>query len=365
MHQHAFDQIKLHVSNDVKLQFYDSSKPLYIEVDTSKKGIGAVMLQQNSIIPNTSKSTEIPTNLCPISYASRTLSTTELNYFNIECELLCLLFAVTHSKCFTYGRLVHVITDYKPLVSLFRKLLVDSSPRLTRMLIQLLDYTLEVMYQPSAQMHLSDSISRLSTHDNSKGTTIQDLDVSIHAIEELTGFNSLSVEKIHQHMSKDQTMQLLIDHINNGFPESSTKLPNSTKAYFSFRDKFSVCNGVVLTVNNRIVIPESLRPQAINILHNKAHLGLNKTLERAHTCMYWPGITDVSKDSISVCKVCLAFSDRQQREPYISDAQTKLWSHLSLDNFDFQSQHFIMVLDIATKFLVVRPVSLLSTDCTI
>ena len=36
VHQKAFDEIKLHVSN------YDSSKPLYIEVDTSKKAIGPV-----------------------------------------------------------------------------------------------------------------------------------------------------------------------------------------------------------------------------------------------------------------------------------------------------------------------------------
>ena len=36
------DQIKLHVSNDVKLQFYNTNKPLYIEIDTSKKGVGAV-----------------------------------------------------------------------------------------------------------------------------------------------------------------------------------------------------------------------------------------------------------------------------------------------------------------------------------
>ena len=98
---------------------------------------------------------------------------------------------------------MHVITDHKPLVSLFRKSLVDSSPRLTRMLIQLLDYTLEVTYQPGAQMHLSDAISRLSTHDKSKGTTIQNLDIPKHAIEELTGFNSLSVDKIFQHTSKD------------------------------------------------------------------------------------------------------------------------------------------------------------------
>ena len=52
VHQKAFDEIKLHVSNDVKLQFYDSSKPLYIEVDTSKKGIGAVMLQEDTIMIN-------------------------------------------------------------------------------------------------------------------------------------------------------------------------------------------------------------------------------------------------------------------------------------------------------------------------
>ena len=166
VHQKALDEIKLHVSNDVKLQFYDSSKPLYIEVDTSKKGIGVVMLQEDTIVINhnsnhdsncDSKSgSEIPTNLRPISHASKTLSTTESNYYNIECELLGVLFAVTHFKHFTYRRLVHVITDHKPLASLFRKVLVDSSPRLTRMLVQLLDYTLDVTYQPGANMHLVD-----------------------------------------------------------------------------------------------------------------------------------------------------------------------------------------------------------------
>ena len=39
--------------------------------------------------------------------------------------------------------------------------------------------------------------------------------------------------------------------------------------------------------------------------------------------------------------------------------------HLSLDYFDFQGQHFIMVLDISTKFFVVRPVPSLGTDATI
>ena len=113
VHQQAFDQIKLHVSNDVKLQFYDSNKDLYIEVDTSKNGISAVMLQQDKIVPNTSKSnSEIPNNLRPISNASKTLSTTESNYLNTEHELLSLLFTVLHFKHFTHGRTVYVITDH-------------------------------------------------------------------------------------------------------------------------------------------------------------------------------------------------------------------------------------------------------------
>ena len=91
VHQHAFDQIKLHVCYDVKLQFYDANKPLYIKVNTSKKSIVAVMLQPDTVILNTSKCTDILTNLCPISYASKTLSSTESNYSNIECELFGLL----------------------------------------------------------------------------------------------------------------------------------------------------------------------------------------------------------------------------------------------------------------------------------
>ena len=82
-HTIAFNHIKQHVSNDVRLQIFDSSKPLFIEVNASKRGIGTAMLQCNHIVKNSS-SAEIPTNLHPISYASKTLSVTESNYSNIE-----------------------------------------------------------------------------------------------------------------------------------------------------------------------------------------------------------------------------------------------------------------------------------------
>ena len=81
--------------------------------------------------------------------------------------------------------------------------------------------------------------------------------------------------------------------------------------------------------------------------------------------MYWPGIRDAIKDSISACKVCLTFSDKQQCELYSADTVTRPCSYLSLDNFEFQGQHYIMILDMLTKFIVVRMVQSLSTTCTI
>ena len=216
------------------------------------------MLQEDSIVQNTSKC-DIPSNLRPISYASKTLSSTESNYSNIEHELLGVLFAITHFKHYMYGCTVHVITDHTPLVSLFKKSLVDASPCLTRMLMQLLDFTLNVCYQPGDKMHLSDALSCLSSHNKVTGKAIENLDVSIHVIGGLTGFDSFSVEKLHHHTSIDSTLQLLIDHINNGFTESSNKCPDGIKPYFSFRDELSTCNGLVLKGHNRVVIQTRLR----------------------------------------------------------------------------------------------------------
>ena len=73
------------------MQLYDWNKPLYIEMDISKKEVGAVMLQEDCIVKNSSKC-KIPNNLCPISYASKTQSSTESNYSNIECAFTwCLI----------------------------------------------------------------------------------------------------------------------------------------------------------------------------------------------------------------------------------------------------------------------------------
>ena len=132
-------------------------------------------------------------NLRPVSYASKTLTSSESNYSNIEHELLGVLFSVLHFKHFTYGCKVHMIMEHKPLVSLFKKSLTSASLRLSRMSLCIIDYQLDVMYQPGTKMHLSDALSRLTSHsDNSKANAILGLDISVHDVKVFTEMSVLS-----------------------------------------------------------------------------------------------------------------------------------------------------------------------------
>ena len=107
------------------------------------------------------------------------LSKTESNYSNIERELLGVVFVLTHFKHFTYGRPVTIISDHKPLVLLFKKSLTSSSPHLSRILLQILDYDLNIVYQEGSKMHLSDALSRLSTYQPHKVLTLPGMDITV------------------------------------------------------------------------------------------------------------------------------------------------------------------------------------------
>ena len=173
------------------LKYVYSSLPIYIETDASKKGIGVILMQPDPNVQNTSIFV-IPNNLRPVYYASKTLTSTESNYRNIEREMLGVVFGVLHFKHFTYGQQVTVIMDHKPLSTLFKKNIVASSPTLFQMLIKVIDFQVDLQHQEGSRMHLSDAISRFNTYDSKdakcNAVPIVDFSISIHKVKDLTGF---------------------------------------------------------------------------------------------------------------------------------------------------------------------------------
>ena len=134
--------------------------------------------------------------------------------------MLGVVFSVLHFKHFTFGQNIHIITDHKPLIMLFKKSLHDTSPRLSQMLVQILDYNVEFHHQEGSKMHLSDALSHDSVVEKAYAKPIADFNVTIHDDEILTGFRSLSLELVKCETEADRVMQLLKQHIMDGFPSS-------------------------------------------------------------------------------------------------------------------------------------------------
>ena len=86
-----FNKAKLLIKVDMCMKLYDDTKPLYLETDTSRIGLGAALLQVCE--GTTCQKDIVPTNtiLHPITFASKSLTGTDHRYSNIEREALGIL----------------------------------------------------------------------------------------------------------------------------------------------------------------------------------------------------------------------------------------------------------------------------------
>ena len=73
-------------------------------------------------------------------------------------------------------------------------------------------------------MHLSDAISRFNTHDSNdvknKAVLIADFNISIHEVEDITGFKSITMKQIASETATDVQLEELKKYIIQGFPKS-------------------------------------------------------------------------------------------------------------------------------------------------
>ena len=144
IHDKAFENIKELVSSPPLLKYYEPDKPLVLQCDASEKGLGASLLQDGK----------------PIAYASRALTTTGINYAQIEKEFLAIVYGVERFHQYTYGRRVTVESDHKPLERIFGKPLASPPRRLQKMFMRLQRYDIDIQYKKGSEMYLADTLSR-------------------------------------------------------------------------------------------------------------------------------------------------------------------------------------------------------------
>ena len=106
--QRAFNQIKELLTTSPVLALFDSNLETIVSSDASSYGLGAVLLQRQPEV-----------ELKPVAYISRSMSTTEQRYVQIEKEALAITWSCERFTDYLIGLDFHIQTDHKPLVPLF------------------------------------------------------------------------------------------------------------------------------------------------------------------------------------------------------------------------------------------------------
>ena len=61
-----------------------------------------------------------------------------------------------------------VVTDHKPLESIFKNLANALPPHIARMMLHILEYDVEIKYDPGKDILLADALSRISSCEDAK-----------------------------------------------------------------------------------------------------------------------------------------------------------------------------------------------------
>lgn len=143
----AFKKLKECLSSETTLGFYDVNCRTVVIADASPVGLGAVLVQYQENGPRI------------ISYANRSLTSTEQKYAQTEKEALALVWAVERFHFFLFGKVFELITDHKALEVIFAPK-AKPCARIERWVMRLLSYKFTVTYKPG-RTNIADPLSRL------------------------------------------------------------------------------------------------------------------------------------------------------------------------------------------------------------
>jgi len=133
----SFESLKKLITEAPVLKYFDPTKPVKISVDSSSKGMGAVLLQDEH----------------PVAYASKALTSSQQNYAQIEKEMLAIVFGCTRFHEYIFGLTnVDVETDHKPLEMILKKPLYQAPTRLQKMIMAIHKYPITVAYRPGKEL---------------------------------------------------------------------------------------------------------------------------------------------------------------------------------------------------------------------
>ena len=212
------------------LPYFNPRSATTLQTDASKKGLGAVILQDSR----------------PVMFASQALTGAEKNYQNLERECLVTIWGMDKFHYFLYGKQLEMVI----------------SPRIQRLIMRSFPYKpFDIQCRKGKEIPLADALSRV-TPTPVEEDGIQLPIVAVNLITSNIPVSSTEIELICEGTSKDPTFTLLRHYIHMGWPIDHRMLPQELHTFWNYREDLSMENGLI-TKGARLLMPSTLRRKVL------------------------------------------------------------------------------------------------------
>eukprot|EP00117_Sycon_ciliatum_P030790 scpid39474/ scgid4420/ Retrovirus-related Pol polyprotein from transposon 297; Protease; Reverse transcriptase; Endonuclease len=280
-------------------RFGPGDPPFVLDADASGVGLGAVLSQPDKDGKER-----------PIAFASRLLNSAERRYGSTKCELLGMVWAVKHFRCYLLGREFLIRTDHRALQHWGR--FKDPPAIIARWLEFLAEFQFSVQYRQGRAHANADGLSRCKEKPEVVAAVATTTPVIPSPIVQRRDWS-------HTNWAQAQSEDGDISQMGKWLAESAEDPDlNGTSpalhAYWRGRQLFLVKEGVVYrrwlnaeTLESRlqILVPTKLRPEVLIEYHDMAgHAGVRRTYEQLHRRFYWHGMKRDVQDWVASCVSC-------------------------------------------------------------
>lgn len=260
------------------------------------------------------------------------------------------MFGIKKFHNYLYGRHFILLTDHRPLVSIFgynKGIPQMAAGRLQRYAITLTGYDFDIEYIKSVDNKIADVLSRLPLRSNNN--VLAKSGKASGSLLFMDDNFPVTQRMIKNNTVNNEILNKVMYYVMNGW---STNVESELKGFLCKKDQLHIDQGCLLW-GYKVIIPFNLKEDILNELHS-GHLGIVKMKSLARSYVWWPNIDADIEELTRKCKACISVRSSAPLTALTPwPWPTKPWYRIHADFLGpFENKVYLIIIDAHSKWLV-------------
>jgi len=238
-------------------------------------------------------------------------------------------------------------------ITIFNSSTSQASARIENWRLKLQSFNFEVSYS-RGDLNPADYISRHLQSDTKYDLIAESAEQYVKFVMSQATPKALGREEIIEATRKDVTLQEVMRLISTGQWDDLKPVEGvdsrTLKTFANVRDELTSVDGNLILRGSRIVIPDALQKQVVELAH-EGHQGLVKTRTLLRSKVWFPRMDSLVDSIVKRCVPCQVATPKPSREPLqMTPLPSGPWEQVSIDFCEVAGHYVLVVVDDYSRF---------------